>query len=75
MTHFLQEGAFALVCKSSYYPGEVVATRRGSPLLIGIRSDHHVVTNNLPVIMNSPNGGKLGERERGGREGKGVRSV
>ena len=23
----LQEGAFALLCKSSFYPGEVVATR------------------------------------------------
>lgn len=49
----LQEGAFALVCKSSYYPGEVVATRRGSPLLVGIRSDRHVITDNLPVCMSS----------------------
>ena len=29
------EGAFALVFKSVLYPGEVVATRRGSPLLVG----------------------------------------
>ena len=28
------EGAFALVFKSVLYPGEVVATRRGSPLLV-----------------------------------------
>ena len=29
------EGAFALVFKSVLSPGEVVATRRGSPLLVG----------------------------------------
>ena len=28
------EGAFALVFKSVEYPGQVVATRRGSPLLV-----------------------------------------
>ena len=50
-----QEGAFALVCKSSHYPGEVVATRRGSPLLVGIRSNHHVITNNIPVYVSSHN--------------------
>eukprot|EP00037_Helgoeca_nana_P010437 m.91808 g.91808 ORF g.91808 m.91808 type:complete len:698 (-) comp20205_c0_seq1:700-2793(-) len=33
------EGSFALVFKSSHYPGIAIATRRGSPLLIGIRSD------------------------------------
>ena len=33
-----QEGAFALVLKSTKcYPGECVATKRGSPLLIGIK--------------------------------------
>ena len=29
------EGAFACVFKSSLFPGECVATRRGSPLLVG----------------------------------------
>ncbi len=33
-----QEGAFALCFKSVHFPGEVVACRRGSPLLIGIKS-------------------------------------
>ena len=33
-----KEGAFALVMKSTKcYPGECVATKRGSPLLIGIK--------------------------------------
>ena len=29
-------GAFALIFKSSHYPGELVAAKRGSPLLLGI---------------------------------------
>eukprot|EP00128_Syssomonas_multiformis_P013860 Colp12_sorted_trinity150504_noHs@10795 len=36
------EGAFALIFKSVHFPGEVVATRRGSPLLIGIKSPHKI---------------------------------
>ena len=32
------EGAFACVFKSSQYPGECVATRRGSPMVVGIKS-------------------------------------
>eukprot|EP00048_Salpingoeca_helianthica_P021670 m.13678 g.13678 ORF g.13678 m.13678 type:complete len:681 (+) comp6239_c0_seq1:71-2113(+) len=44
------EGAFALIFKSSVFPGEVVATRRGSPLLIGVRSDSHA-TDNIPIFV------------------------
>ncbi|KAJ8455087.1 hypothetical protein ONZ45_g19057 [Pleurotus djamor] len=33
------EGSFALVFKSKYYPHEVVTARRGSPLLIGVKTD------------------------------------
>jgi glucosamine--fructose-6-phosphate aminotransferase (isomerizing) len=32
------EGAFALIFKSRNYPNEMVAARRGSPLLIGVKS-------------------------------------
>lgn len=32
-------GAYALVFKSIHYPNEVVATRRGSPLLIGVKTE------------------------------------
>ncbi|KAJ3288391.1 isomerising glucosamine-fructose-6-phosphate aminotransferase [Rhizoclosmatium globosum] len=32
------EGAFALIFKSTHYPNEMVAARRGSPLLIGVRT-------------------------------------
>uniref|UniRef100_UPI0009B3DB24 glutamine--fructose-6-phosphate aminotransferase [isomerizing] 1 isoform X2 n=1 Tax=Monopterus albus TaxID=43700 RepID=UPI0009B3DB24 len=44
------EGAFALVFKSVHYPGEAVGTRRGSPLLIGVRSDHKLSTDHIPVL-------------------------
>jgi len=30
------EGAFACLVKSTHYPNEVVACKRGSPLLIGV---------------------------------------
>lgn len=32
------EGAFGLLMKSVHYPGEVIATRKGSPLLVGVRT-------------------------------------
>lgn len=31
------EGASALLFKSSHYPGQMVACRRGSPLIVGVR--------------------------------------
>ena len=31
------EGAYALVVKSRHYPGEMVACKRGSPLILGIK--------------------------------------
>ncbi|KIY72696.1 isomerising glucosamine-fructose-6-phosphate aminotransferase [Cylindrobasidium torrendii FP15055 ss-10] len=33
------EGSFAFVFKSVHYPNEVVTARRGSPLLIGVKTD------------------------------------
>ncbi|XP_077457107.1 glutamine--fructose-6-phosphate aminotransferase [isomerizing] 1 [Stigmatopora argus] len=47
------EGAFALVFKSVHYPDEAVVTRRGSPLLIGVRSDHKLSTDHIPVVYRS----------------------
>uniref|UniRef100_A0A665VCQ5 glutamine--fructose-6-phosphate transaminase (isomerizing) n=1 Tax=Echeneis naucrates TaxID=173247 RepID=A0A665VCQ5_ECHNA len=43
------EGAFALVFKSRHFPGEAVSTRRGSPLLIGVRSEHELPTEEITV--------------------------
>lgn len=33
------EGSYGLLCKSSHYPNEIIATRKGSPLLIGVKSE------------------------------------
>lgn len=33
------EGSFAFVFKSSHFPNQVVTARRGSPLLIGVKTD------------------------------------
>lgn len=36
------DGAFAICVKSRFYPGEIVATKIGSPLLVGIKANHIV---------------------------------
>ncbi|KAM9451704.1 glutamine--fructose-6-phosphate aminotransferase [isomerizing] 2 [Clarias gariepinus] len=46
------EGAFALVFKSVHFPGEAVVTRRGSPLLIGVRSQYKLSTEQIPIQYN-----------------------
>ena len=42
------EGAYALLIKSTAYPGELVACKRGSPLILGIKVCA-VPTQMLPV--------------------------
>ncbi|XP_072120572.1 glutamine--fructose-6-phosphate aminotransferase [isomerizing] 2-like [Mobula birostris] len=49
------EGAFALVFKSRHFPGEAVAARRGSPLLIGIRSKNNHSTDQIPILYQTQN--------------------
>lgn len=44
------EGAFALCFKSKYFPGECVATRRGSPLLVGIKTKTRLATDHIPIL-------------------------
>ncbi|KAM7533232.1 hypothetical protein Aperf_G00000119840 [Anoplocephala perfoliata] len=43
------DGSFALACKSRYFPGEIVATRRGSPLILGIKSQHKLTMDQIPI--------------------------
>jgi len=43
------EGAFACVFKSTLFPGECVATRRGSPLLVGIKTESALESDSIPV--------------------------
>jgi len=44
------EGAFALCIKSKYFPGECVATRRGSPLLVGIKAKTKLTADSIPIL-------------------------
>ncbi|XP_050297868.1 glutamine--fructose-6-phosphate aminotransferase [isomerizing] 2-like isoform X1 [Anthonomus grandis grandis] len=44
------EGAFALCFKSSNFPGECVATRRGSPLLVGIKTKTRLASDHIPIL-------------------------
>lgn len=36
------QGSYGLLVKSVHYPNEVIATRKGSPLLIGVKSDQNL---------------------------------
>lgn len=47
------EGAFALLVKSRYYPGELVACKRGSPLILGVRIDESRRHPTSPTSMSS----------------------
>lgn len=46
----MQEGAFALAFKSKHFPDECVATRRGSPLLVGIKTKTRLATDHIPIL-------------------------
>ncbi|KAJ4354546.1 glutamine--fructose-6-phosphate transaminase (isomerizing) [Didymosphaeria variabile] len=43
------EGAFSLLLKSVHYPGELIAIKKGSPLVIGITSQDTQQMSSLPV--------------------------
>merc|ERR1719376_1216532 len=47
------EGAFALVFKSRLFPGQCVACKRGSPMVIGISSRSKLSTDNIPIMYSS----------------------
>lgn len=61
------EGAYALLIKSAHHPGELVACKRGSPLILGLRTG--------PAAAAGAKGGAAtGDGGRGGGGGK-VRAV
>lgn len=45
------EGAFSFLFKSVHFPGELAASRRGSPLLIGVKCESQLATNHIPVVF------------------------
>jgi len=53
------EGAFAIVVKSRLYPNELIATRRSSPLLIGINSTSKLNTDHIPILYSKGDNFKL----------------
>lgn len=48
------EGSFAFVFKSSHYPNEIVTARRGSPLLIGVKTEKKLKVDFVDVEMAGP---------------------
>ncbi|XP_050051577.1 glutamine--fructose-6-phosphate aminotransferase [isomerizing] 2-like isoform X3 [Dermacentor andersoni] len=50
------EGAFALVFKSKKFPHQCVATRRGSPLLVGLKTKSYLSTEFIPVLYSKGGG-------------------
>ncbi|KAL4241072.1 Glucosamine--fructose-6-phosphate aminotransferase 1 [Mactra antiquata] len=54
------EGAFALAFMSTHFPGECVATRRGSPLVIGVKTKSKLSTDHIPVFYSKGKFSKLG---------------
>ncbi|KAH9495315.1 Glucosamine--fructose-6-phosphate aminotransferase 1 [Bulinus truncatus] len=57
------EGAFALAVISKHYPGDIVTTRRGSPLIIGVKSKNKLSTDHIPVLFNKDHRGFLGSSQ------------
>ncbi|RSH91127.1 glutamine--fructose-6-phosphate transaminase (isomerizing) [Saitozyma podzolica] len=45
------EGSFAFVFKSRHFPDEIVAARRGSPLLIGVKTDRKLKVDFVDVEL------------------------
>lgn len=52
------EGSFAFVFKSSHFPNEIVTARRGSPLLIGVKTEKKLKVDFVDVEL-QPNEDKL----------------
>ncbi|KND03342.1 glutamine-fructose-6-phosphate transaminase (isomerizing) [Spizellomyces punctatus DAOM BR117] len=48
------DGAFALIFKSAHFPGELVAARRGSPLLIGVKTAKKLKVDFVDVDVEVP---------------------
>ncbi|TPX44925.1 glutamine---fructose-6-phosphate transaminase (isomerizing) [Synchytrium endobioticum] len=59
------EGAFAMILKSTHYPHEMVATRRGSPLLVGVKTAKKLKVDFVDVEFGGGESDKIAEEESG----------
>ncbi|KAK7111390.1 glutamine--fructose-6-phosphate aminotransferase [isomerizing] 2-like isoform X1 [Littorina saxatilis] len=59
------EGAFAVAVISRHFPGEIVATRRGSPLVVGLKSQSKLTTDHIPVLYSKAASTTFAEDQRG----------
>ncbi|KAJ3159699.1 glutamine--fructose-6-phosphate transaminase (isomerizing) [Irineochytrium annulatum] len=57
------EGAFAMILKSTHFPHEMVATRRGSPLLVGVKTAKKLKVDFVDVEFGAEQNDKLAEEE------------
>lgn len=60
------EGAFALIIKSVHYPNQIVTTRRGSPLLIGVKTAKKLKVDFVDVEFGMGDDKALGDENEGG---------
>lgn len=58
------EGAFALCFMSRHFPGECVASRRGSPLLVGVKTQAKLSTDHIPVLYSKDHRGFINTTQR-----------
>jgi len=59
---FSQEGAYALIFKSSQFPNQIVATRKGSPLIVGIKTEQQLKEDSINVDFEFKNPNALSTR-------------
>ncbi|KZT62450.1 glutamine:fructose-6-phosphate amidotransferase [Calocera cornea HHB12733] len=59
------EGSFAFVFKSVHFPNEVVTARRGSPLLIGVKTDKKLKVDFVDVELTQDQESKFGAASAG----------
>ena len=52
------EGSYGILCKSTHYPGEIIATRKGSPLLVGVKSERKLKVDFVDVEFADENIGQ-----------------
>lgn len=47
------QGAYSLLIKSRHYPNEIIATKRGSPLIVGIKSEKYNSVDKMEVLIDN----------------------